>query len=66
VNFISALKHATIGYGIRRKEWMEGHTMFMENDELFWTHLPTHPIIFFSGFMGLNEQDIAAKDWETI
>lgn len=36
MNFISALLHANIGYGIRRKAWHEKAVLYLEQTQLFW------------------------------
>lgn len=34
MKFITAIQHATIGYGIRRKVWPENVIIYLENYEL--------------------------------
>lgn len=59
MNFIGAIQHATIGYGIRRRKW--------DKDLIFWldgvhlkqtdTNLSLYVLCF---------EDFVAADWEAI
>lgn len=73
MNFLKAIQHATIGYGIRRKPWSfrENCYLVLKLDELYWAEgncggeaklCPDKPDLT----VDLLPEDIAAKDWETI
>lgn len=75
MNFIAAIQHATIGYGIRRKAWNNTDAILHLNDkaELHWVpaiHNPEHqaPVKLGHGDIcyDLTQSDIAANDWEAI
>lgn len=71
MNFIRAIQHATIGYGIRRKVWSSNEHcwLYLHNDQLQWAE---GNIACSCNLLGkdlsadLIEEDITATDWETI
>lgn len=72
MNFIKAIQHATIGYGIRRKSWEVPFDTFLLLDHtgrLMWS---PNNVADFAILMGndpatdLNAEDLQATDWETI
>jgi hypothetical protein len=69
VNFLTAIKHAAIGYGIARKGWGdEGVCLYLDDcSDLRWTH-NEQPCRLMgpSETLDLTKEDIQAKDWETI
>ena len=74
MNFIAAILHATIGYGIRRKAWSEGFTLHIDNHELKWIDDKQQPATKHSpvcqigqgGDMHLGLEALRADDWEAI
>jgi hypothetical protein len=69
MNFLTAIKHAAIGYGIRRKGWEdEDAILYLDNfNELVWVHSGvTCTLIGDPEDFDLTVEDIKAKDWETI
>lgn len=68
MNFIAAIQHATIGYGIRRKAWHENSILHLgDGAALYWTHSKYQVALLGTdhGF-DVNAADIAATDWEAI
>jgi hypothetical protein len=69
VNFLTAIKHAAIGYGIARKGWGdEGVCLYLDDcSDLRWVHSGvTCTLIGDPEDFDLTVEDIKAKDWETI
>jgi hypothetical protein len=68
MNFLTAIKHAAIGYGIRRKPWEEGYILHLNySGELEWLACgSTCPLLDGDTGWDLTEHDIKSKDWETI
>jgi hypothetical protein len=78
MNFIAAIQHAAIGYGIRRKAWRNDAILMLENNQLHWikdrngVETPNNGIWNECKLMGadithdLTAEDIAAQDWEAI
>jgi hypothetical protein len=79
MNFIAAIQHATIGYGIRRKAWKHDVILMLHNgSELHWlkdrngvsvenfgTWTQCH-VLGSDKTHDLTAEDIAAQDWEAI
>lgn len=71
MNFIKAIQHATIGYGIRRKSWRDGATITIDNfGDLYWVEgvgmdVPIKLCGRDAGF-DLSPEDIRAQDWEAV
>lgn len=59
MNFIGAIQHATIGYGIRRRSWNKELMFYLDGVHLKQTDtdLPLYVLCF---------SDFAAVDWEAI
>lgn len=69
MNFLSAIKHATIGYGIRRQDWPPKALLHLDTlGELRWVcgGNQVAPLLGTDTGLSINEEDIKAKDWETI
>lgn len=72
MNFLSAIKHAAIGYGIRRKSWDDRCILHLNNmGELEWVghyHKDREgkEANLFSSDYGIVKEDITANDWETV
>lgn len=74
MNFISAIKHATIDYGIRRRSWREGAILCLGNGhdtcQLYWIEgIGRDTPVKLCGpdkSFDLSVEDIQAQDWETV
>ncbi len=71
MNFIKAIQHATIGYGIRRKAWRERPDCFLhlrDDGDLEWDDPETIPCKLLGNDLAadLLPEDITATDWEAI
>lgn len=75
MNFIKAIQHATIGYGIRRRSWRQDAVLTVDNfGDLYWTSgvgTDTPVKLGVSGpgvdmTFDLNVEDIQARDWEVV
>lgn len=71
MNFIAAIQHASIGYGIRRKAWRENVNcwLILVNHELHWCEGNVASVARLLGddiTCDLLAEDIAAGDWETL
>lgn len=79
MNFMMAVKHAVIGYGIRRAEWKQVHggpDLILTLDhtgEFYWCTAPVpentnRPVQLLGPDMNhdLLSADIKAEDWEVI
>ena len=70
MNFLAAIKHAAIGYGIRRKVWHSKAILHLNNlCELEWccdcdSHIA--PLLGPDPAASVNAEDIKATDWETV
>lgn len=66
MNFLNAIKHAAIGYGIRRQGWAN-NLHLTHNGELKWVG-QTMKCSMLGGDTAwdLNKGDITALDWETV
>lgn len=79
MNFLSAIKHASIGYAIRRKVWRDNAMLHLDKDNLYWINCTmTGMVVYYpytddpcivlgtdKGF-DLTEEDIKSLDWEVI
>jgi hypothetical protein len=77
MNFITAIQHLPLGYGIRRKPWNK-EAILMQPDQagvLIWmySHLPAklrpdlqHPFTSHEATDSITCCDIIATDWETV
>lgn len=72
MNFLAALKHAIIGYGIRRKSWPNKDAIlhFTNLNDLEWLNRVsehTGPCVLLGRRASdLHSDDLTAIDWETI
>lgn len=81
MNFLSAIKHAAIDYGIRRVVWPKYAILSLGNGnrgdtcQLYWLNVskdqaaPCHEPVKLCGpdlTYDLSPEDIAATDWEVI
>lgn len=73
MNFIKAVQHATIGYGIRRKAWAPHAILSLGNlGEFYWlndTFRTTETPVQLCGpdkAFDLQPHDLQATDWECI
>lgn len=62
MNFIQAVQHATIGYGIRRADWTSDAILYMEPKTLG----PALCWVKNGRIANLGLLDIRADDWETV
>lgn len=67
MSFLMALRHAFIGYGIRRKSWNDNRlTLVWEDDELRFLQSGPQDAGLIWSWTDLNISDLNATDWETI
>lgn len=71
MNFIKAVQHGTIGYGIRRRSWRQGAILSVGNSgELYWIEgVGTDTPVKLCGpdkAFDLSVEDIQAQDWEVV
>ncbi len=78
MNFLSAIKHAAIDYGIRRRAWQKEAILSMSNGAtccLYWLNIPKEgrgesdaPVKLCGPdkTYDLQPEDITATDWEVI
>lgn len=81
MNFLSAIKHAVIGYGIRRKVWQKDAILYLGSggqDALYWIYIPgamrnerggrgdSVKLCGPDKSYDLQPEDITADDWEAI
>ena len=72
MNFLNAIRHAAIGYGIRRKAWAnEDAILTLDNfAELYWMHTTARndpaKLAGPDRTYDLSVEDLQAKDWETV
>ena len=71
MNFIAAVQHATIGYGIRRKRWSDKSILALGPDghSFEWLESTTPDPVKLLGpdlTYDLTPDDIMAEDWETV
>ncbi len=79
MNFISAIKHAAIDYGIRRRAWQKEAILCLGNGsqscELYWLNIPKEGrmerdapcrILGPDKTYDLQPEDVTATDWEVI
>jgi hypothetical protein len=69
MNFLTAIKHAAIGYGIRRKSWPEENAILhLDNlNDLRWVRSGVLCLLLGNPHdFDLTKEDIQAKDWEII
>jgi hypothetical protein len=81
MNFYGAIQHASIGYGVRRKQWAENSILFFDHDkcQLCWLNATyvengvEHGKGTVAKLLGLQyatldltAEDIKATDWDTI
>lgn len=67
MNFIAAIQHATIGYGIRRKNWKENRTLYLNEDaELIETSTGARITLCGELSCDLKREDLQATDWEVV
>lgn len=71
MNFIKAVRHGTIGYGIRRRMWTRDAILTVDNfGELYWTNgVCTNTPVMLCGpdkAFDLSVEDIQAQDWEVV
>lgn len=71
MNFVAAIQHATIGYGIRRKAWGPKAFLYLhDGNTLRWGHfddqVETCDLLGPSRTMDLQASDITGTDWEVI
>lgn len=64
MNFIAAIQHASIGYGIRRKVWKR--MLHLDQHELFWVDTATSAQLCGLSILDVSVEDIKATDWEAI
>lgn len=78
MNFIRAIQHTALGYGIRRKEWRDNPDCYLclQGGNLVWSynfvkrlqdngHKRLIPKLLGPDFdVDIQEQDIRAEDWE--
>lgn len=71
MNFLKAILHAGIGYGIRRKAWPPKAILSLDNfGELHWIDAVEEEsrCRLLTGDLSwdLSPEDIQANDWETV
>lgn len=70
MNFLNAIRHAAIGYGIRRKSWPDGWILSIDNAcRLWWLPMAPGRQDEMCGLLddhGLDDGDITAEDWTTV
>jgi len=70
MNFLNAIRHAAIGYGIRRKIWGSDSILSMDNGCcLWWINTQEDREARLLGpdrSLDLTAEDIQATDWETV
>lgn len=69
MNFINAILHVNIGYGIRRMSWQEGAILHLGGGQkLFWLGKEREPVTLLGDdeTHDLNAEDLKATDWETV
>lgn len=75
MNFLSAVKHAAIDYGIRRRAWARQDAILCLGNgtkgcELYWTSgVGTDTPVKLCGSdrtFDLSVEDIQAQDWEVV
>lgn len=71
MNFIGAIQHATIGYGIRRRIWAARVLLHLQDHDLVWLEEPPSgnnvcELLGPDKFYHLQPEDITATDWETV
>lgn len=76
MNFITAIQHATIGYGIRRQTWILSRWMLLDDSghHLIWNIVPNGygtrdgniTLLGPDPSWDITEEDIKATDWEAV
>lgn len=68
MNFLVAVQHATIGYGIRRRVWPPKAMLYMQTYELYWVDGSDTPVKLLGDSVtaDLQKEDIQGEDWEAI
>ena len=72
MNFLKALQHAFIGYGIRRKAWREEAILYFDldgtgpDDGLRWMQSGPHDATRAFVWPDISYEDMGATDWEVI
>ena len=72
MNFLNAIRHAAIGYGIRRKPWPENSILSLDNAcVLRWLHKinvrdDECKLLGPDTTLDLQAWDIVACDWDTV
>lgn len=70
MNFLKAIQHATIGYGIRRKCWGPKAILSLDNfARLYWLNSDCRLSAIFvqeTDSYNLSLEDINSTDWETV
>lgn len=78
MNFLCAIKHAAINYGIRRRVWVSSAILSLSNGcELYWLETskggkhgddlnPPCKLLGPDKAYDLQPEDIVAQDWEVV
>ncbi len=76
MNFMMAVKHAVIGYGIRRACWQPSAILSMDNfGNFYWLSMPAYlrvnddraaKLLGPDATFDLQDCDIIATDWVTV
>lgn len=71
MNFLAAILHAGIGYGIRRKSWNKDAVLYLDNLKVLrWLYGNAKDeearLLGPEVSIDVTSEDVRAKDWETV